>query len=284
MEDLLLSGRLFQLQQNTRTSPRTMEEEEAHQDGASLLDSHLIESDAESRTLPIVRVLSGVMTYEFMAWTATLLITVSVPQFINPDGALATACLVVLLVGLFGMATCYGIMVQCRRHYRHPPIKQFMVALHVTIAAVCVCSAVLIHQLATMCFVLMVWAGALVMLLKLNNTPTQIDPPQQLVLLTVYSSILVCFVCVAQELTFKDVGVNLLAFILNVVVIAFRYDWLTHHALASDSTYNITETDRAWFDLYTWTVDERVMERLRQPKLSSFSSSSSSLPYANEEL
>jgi hypothetical protein len=287
MEDLTLLGRLYQLQHQHQNRGKDCKEptmaDDDHDDSSSvhLLESNLIASDAELRAIPVVRVLTGVFLREFMAWTATLFATVSLPLFISSEGALATPCLILMVAGIITLALCYGFMVHSRR-YRHPPIMHFMVVLHIAIGVVCVCSAILIHQLATMCFVLMVWAGALVLLIKLNHKPHQIDAADHLMLMTLYSSVLVCFVCAAQELTFKDAGVNTLAFCLNLLVIFFRYDWLANHALKPGTNYSLNDTDNAWFDLYTWTTEQRITEKCRPEKPSS--SSSLPNPYENETL
>ena len=246
----------------------------------SLLDDHLLESDDALRTLPIVRVLTDVLFYETVCWTTTLFATLLMPQFITADSLLAAPFLILMVVGMVTLALCYSDMVECRHRYRRPPIMQFMTGLHVCIAFICVSAAILIHSLATQCFVLMVWAGAIVMLIAVVQSHDTVPPPRQLALLTLYSSILICFVCVAQELTLKDLGVNLVAFLLNALFILFRYDWLANHALKPNSverqkfatsatattndvqksyrTYLISESQQAWFDLYTWTVAERV--------------------------
>lgn len=192
---------------------------------SELLDSHLIMSSAEDvRMMPIVRLLIGMLLQELMAWTATLFATLVFPLFITADGNFASLCLGLMIASLVTLGLCYGVMVECRRH-RDPPVLYFMLALHASIAILCVCSAILIHALATLCFVLMVWTGTLVMLLKLVHSPNHLSP-QQLSLLSLYSSILVCFVCVAQELTLKDLAVNVVAFLVSGLFIAFRYDWL----------------------------------------------------------
>jgi hypothetical protein len=247
----------------------------------SLLDEHFVESDDALRTLPVVRVLTDVLFYETVCWTTTLFATLLLPQFITADSFLAAPVLILMVVGMVALALCYSAMVECRHRYRRPPIMQFMTGLHVCIAFICVSAAILIHALATQCFVLMVWAGVIVMLVAVVQCHDSVPPPKQLALLTVYSSILICFVCVAQELTLKDLGVNLVAFALNALFILFRYDWLANHALKPNSvepakfsgpfavpggndlqksyrTYLINESQQAWFDLYTWTVVERV--------------------------
>jgi hypothetical protein len=252
---------------------------------AGLLDSQFLTSEEELRTLPIVRVLTGVFFNELVAWTVTLFATLLIPQFVTADSLFATPCLLLMVLGLMTLVVCFCVMVECRhRGVGKQSVVQFMVVLHVAIALICVTSAILIHALATLCFVLMVWSGALVMLLKLNQTPTRMESPQQLVLLSVYSSILVCFVCVAQELTLKDFAVNAVAFVLNGLFTAFRYDWLAIHADPSDTTYSIRESDRAWFDLYTWTADQRIRERCHPTKPTPLSHLRSGSPYDNEPL
>jgi hypothetical protein len=305
MEELFLLGRLEQLRRNAvpceleqpeehanpldkgqRRRPRPMQVEEVD---TGLLDSHLIASDDELRTLPIIRVLTGVLFNELVAWTCTLCATVLLPQFINVETFMSTVCLVLLLLGITTLAVCYAIMVDCARRYRRPAVLAMMVVLHMSIAFICVCSAVLIHELATLCFVLMVWGGTLIMLLKLYHSPGQMYPPRSLLLLTLYSSLFICFVCVAQELTLKDLAVNLVALLLNGLLIAFRYDWLAAHAIASDTTYNLSDVDRAWIDLYTWTTDRRVMAQCCRGDTAGGGTNNKStghleLPFANETL
>ena len=182
-------------------------EDEAGSLEAEILDSHLIGSSAEeTRTMPIVRVLTGMLLNELMAWTVTLLATLVIPLFVTSGGGVAGICLVLLVLAIVTLALCYGVMVECRR-YKHPPVYQFLIVLHASIAVLCVCSAVLIHPLATLCFVLMVWTGTLAMLLKLVHTPAELNA-MQLVLLSLYSSIVVCFVCVAQVRTFFSAWPN----------------------------------------------------------------------------
>lgn len=277
----------------------------------SLLDDHLVESDDILRTLPIVRVLTDVLVYETMAWTCTLFATLLLPQFITADSLLAQPFLILMAVGIVALALCYTAMVECRHRYRRPPILQFMTGLHVCIAFICVSSAILIHPLATQCFVLMVWAGVIVLLIALVQSHDTVPPPKQLALLTLYSSILICFVCVAQELTFKDLGVNLLAFLLNALFILFRYDWLANHALKPNSverqkftapfpgtnttntgndtqksyrTYLINESHQAWFDLYTWTVVERIRKPCDRAGTDSMTVVLPTADFSNEEL
>ena len=245
-----------------------------------LLDGDLLSSADELRTLPIVRVLIGVLLRELMAWTVTLFATLVLPLFITVDNGFGEPCLVLMVAGIVIFSACYGLMVEVRR-YKAPPTLRFMIVLHASIAVLTVCTAILIHAMAALSFVLMIWAGTLVILLKLVQTPTRVDPPLQLVFLAVAMSLLICFVCVAQELTAKDLIVNLVALVLNGLFLAFRYDWLANHALCSDSTYHINDIDQAWLDLYTWTADRRLVAPCRMPPPSS---SSIDQPYANEDL
>ena len=212
MDDLFV----FNRPENARTKNSDSESAPA------LLDSHILGEDV--RMMPIVRVLIGMLLQELVAWTATLGAALVFPLFISADGRFAGICLGLMVVSLVILGLCYGVMVGCRRH-KEPPVFYFMVVLHTSILVLCVCSAILIHALATLCFVLMIWTGTLAMLLKLAHSPEHVNA-QQLALLSLYSSVLVCFVCVAQELTFKDLAVNIVAFLVNGLFIAFRYDWL----------------------------------------------------------
>jgi len=234
---------------------------------SEVLDGHLLGTTADDlHTLPIVRVLIGVLFNEVVAWTCTLFATLVIPLFVTTEGGFAGLCLGFMVMALVILTLCFGIMIEYRRA-KNPPVLYCMAILHTSIATLCVCSAILIHSLATNCFVLMVWTGTLTMLLKLVHVPATLSA-LQLALFSLYSSIVVCFVCVAQELTLKDLAVNLVAFMLNLLFIAFRYDWLANKAdtdrADTNSAYNVTETDRAWLDLYTWTVDARAIERCRR--------------------
>jgi|WetSurMetagenome_2_1015567.scaffolds.fasta_scaffold01048_1 hypothetical protein len=238
--------------------------------GDDFLDSNLIAGDGP-RMMPISRVLIGMLINEFMGWTATLFATLVCPLFVKAQGGIAVFFLVAMVVGLVVLSLCYLAMLECRRSKYPLPFVYFMAVMHGSILMLCVSSALLIHALATLCFVLMVWTGTLVLLLRLVHSPWDLNAVQMSVL-SFFSSILVCFVCVAQELTLQDALVNLVAFVLNALLIAFRHDWLSNHASAADTTYSINDTDRAWLDLYTWTFDVRVVQPCRRPSNSATAS------------
>lgn len=264
------------------TAAATTTTETANDD---LLDSNLIAGDAP-RMMPMVRVLVTMLLNEFICWTVTLFATLVFPLFIAANGAAAVFFLVLMVVALVVLSICYGVMIECRRAKYPPPLTYFMVVLHGSMLALCVCSALLIHALATLCFVLMVWTGTLAMLLRLVQSPYTLSA-MQLSSLAAFSSILVCFVCVAQELTLQDALVNGMAFALNALFIAFRHDWLSSHATASNTTYNMSNTDRAWLDLYTWTVDSRIVEPCRPKHGNSTATTPIYVPvntYQDEEL
>ena len=54
------------------------------------------------------------------------------------------------------------------------------------------------------------------------------------------------------------------------------------HATPTDTTYNVNDTNKAWLDLYTWTIDMRALETCRQSRVTPSLPMSDS--HGNEEL
>ncbi len=127
------------------------------------------------------------------------------------------------------------------------------------------------------------WTSTLVVVLRLVQTPASIGTPQQFVLLMASFSMLVAFVCIMQELSLRDLVAGIVSVLLAATCMAFRYDWLSCHALASASTYNVRDGDRAWPDMYTWTVQHRVVRPCTQPT-TQLPSHRDALPVNEEEL
>ena len=225
-----------------------------------MLDETLM--DREPGSLPMlitVRVLLDVMLRELMAWTVIAFVTLCAPLFVGPD-TFPTLCLVVLLIGLGALVLSYAVLA-----FQTDPLQRSvaLIAVLVSLSFIIVNTAILLHPVATTAFALMVWLGALVVLLRLVHTPSELSPPAQLGALMMGVALVITFLCTAQELSLNHLLANCMALALGIMVSAIRWDWLAHHALVTENgVYTIKEVPKAWMDMYTWTVCTRCLHRL----------------------
>ena len=226
-------------------------------DAGQLLDDQLLTSDQDQRMLVIVRVLVAVLLQELVAWSAICLITLVLPLIIGPNTA-PTLCLVLLLCGLATLILSYCILLAGNDRLLLDYALGFFL---LSMALVVVNTAILIHATAATSFVIMLWLGALIVMLRLVHTPAECAAPIEFAWLMGGACLCVCLVCTLQELALTHALANFLALVLGLMCTAFRWDWLAHHALASESTYNLKDVPTAWTDMYTWTCRTRLVQR-----------------------
>jgi len=229
-----------------------------------LLDDQLTQADQTQHMLVIVRVLVAVMLQEVIAWTAIGFVTLTLPLAIGPDTA-PNLCLMLMIAGLVGLILTYCILLGASTQ---PMRDAALFGVLCNLTLVIVNSAILIHPTAATSFALILWLGALTVLLRLVHTPEACAPASEFAWLMGGACIIVAFVCGAQELTLAHVGANVLAMLLGALCSAFRWDWLAHHALASESTYSLKDVPIAWTDMYTWTCVTRAMNVVCVPPAS----------------
>jgi len=225
-----------------------------------LLDPQLTQTPDELRTHPVVRVLTGAWLREVFVWSVIGFCTLAAPLLVGPD-TVPTLMLVLLLNGVVFIVIGYGVLVWTPAKDEPRHVK--LLAVQSGLLLMTVATAVTLHPVAATCFVLSLWCSGLVVLMRLIHTPDELAPPKELAFSMLGATLAVSFVCVIQELSLADVAVNALAVVLAIVCNAFRWDWLAHHALASESAYNLKEIDIAWNHMYTWTVRHRLIERFR---------------------
>jgi len=227
---------------------------------APILDDQLLGADQEQRMLVIVRVLNAVLLQELMVWSVICLLVLVIPLLVGPD-TVPNLCLTLLIVGLALLTLGYGgLLTDTEIWFRTYALGVVLVS----IALIAVNAAILIHATAATSFALMLWLGALVIMLRLIHTPAQCAPANEFAWLMVGACLCVAIVCTLQELSLIHALANFLALLLGLMCSAFRWDWLAHHALASESTYNLKDVPTAWLDMYTWTCRTRVIRRPAQ--------------------
>lgn len=236
-----------------------------------LLDADLIQSPTQLQALPIVRVLQNVWLREVAVWSVISFFTLVAPLLLGPDTAPKTM-LVLLIIGLSCVVLGYTFFVFTPAKDDIAQYGLRLVVVQVGLCLVVASTAVLLHPVAATCFALSMWCAALAVLLRLVHQQDIVAPARDFAWHMLIATLLVCFVCIMQQLSWIDFGINLAAMTMALMGNYFRWDWLANHALHNTSTtaqteknpctYNLKEHELAWNELYAWTVRTRVIDRI----------------------